>query len=280
MMRLRVSVYGLGTALGCATISWALAGENGPQRSVPPMLTESAQAPAGTSELSAPLDSTDPVALLKDALQRCEDQVDAYTCVFAKQERLKDTLNAEQVMRVAYRESPRSVDMTWLRNAGRARRLIWIRGERLGKDGAEQALVEPAGALLRAFVGCVEIPIHGQQARKSSRRSLDEFGFRATLARLVNDNARLAAAGAVDWRCEGEGEIDGRSTLILVRRLPDEGPNDIYPDARLVVHLDREWRLPVAVYSYADSAGKVLLGSYITTNVQLAPAPEALAFRM
>jgi hypothetical protein len=39
----------------------------------------------------------------------------------------------------------------------------------------------------------------------------------------------------------------------------------------MVMHLDQEWLLPVAVYSYADHEEKKLLGRYIFTDVNLEP---------
>jgi hypothetical protein len=82
-----------------------------------------------------------------------------------------------------------------------------------------------------------------------------------------------------EWKHEGEGSIDGRPTFVLARYLPYTGPNGKYPDARLVVHLDQEWLLPVGIYSYADREARVLLGSYISTEVELNRSFSDLAFR-
>ena len=75
--------------------------------------------------------------------------------------------------------------------------------------------------------------------------------------------------GVLDIRYEGAGSVDGRPTYVLVRHLPYSGPEGEFPDARLVLHLDQEWLLPVAIHSYADREEKELLGSYVLTSVKL-----------
>jgi hypothetical protein len=67
----------------------------------------------------------------------------------------------------------------------------------------------------------------------------------------------------------GTGTIDGRPTYVLERRLPYDPASDRYPNARLVLHVDQAWLLPVGVYSYADVDDPAsLLGSYTMTRVQ------------
>ena len=61
------------------------------------------------------------------------------------------------------------------------------------------------------------------------------------------------------------------------RQLPYAGPGSIWPDRVLVVHLDREYKLPTLCESYADDARKQLLGRYMTTNIKLNPnLPESV----
>jgi hypothetical protein len=221
----------------------------------------------------------DPVELLRAAQQRCEQEVRDYHCVFLRQERIGNKLTQEQAIDVLYRAEPRSVYMTWTRNADRVKRALYIKGLNLGKHGEEQVRVEPAGVLIRLVVDELSIPVSGREARKSSRYTIDQFGFHAVLARINHSNERFEKLGVLRWTYEGEGVIDGRPTYVLVRHLPYTGSQGQYPDARLVVHLDQQWQLPVAVYSYADEQEQVLLGSYVSTKVDLNPGIPALAFR-
>lgn len=218
------------------------------------------------------LDRFDPIELLRSGRERCARDVQSYSCVFLRQERLDGKLTAPQAIRVLYREEPQSVYMIWGRDAVRVRRALYVRDRLLNDDGEELALVEPAGAVIRLFVSQVRVPIHGKEARKSGRFTIDQFGFLRVLDRILNDNARLARLGGLRWTYDGPGVIDGRPTRKLIRHLPYTGAGGAYPDARLVVHLDREWLAPVAVFSFADEHQRILLGSYVTTQVRLNPA--------
>jgi hypothetical protein len=213
----------------------------------------------------------DPIELLRRAQQRCAQEVRDYTCVFLRQERVAGQLTAPQAIKVLYREDPQSVYMTWIQNTGRVKRALYVKGRLVNEHGEEEALVEPAGVIARLLVRQLEVPIHGAEARKSGRFTIDEFGFRVVLDRILRDNQRLTALGAVEWTYEGRGSIDGRPTYVLVRHLPYAGSKGRWPDARLVVHLDQQWLWPVGVYSFADEQERELLGSYVTTSVDLNP---------
>jgi hypothetical protein len=97
-----------------------------------------------------------------------------------------------------------------------------------------------AGALLRLVVADVMVPIHDARARAVSRPAIDEFRFRSTFEILERMNNSAAARNELDFRYEGEGAVDGRATVILVRRLPYTGTGGLYPDAKVILHLDQE----------------------------------------
>jgi len=221
----------------------------------------------------------DPLEMLRAAERRCEQEVRDYRCIFLRQERMGRKLSKQQAIDVLYRAEPRSVYMTWTRNTDRVKRALYIEGVNLGKRGEQQVRVEPAGALIRLVVDELSIPVRGKEARKSSRHTIDQFGFHAVLERINRSNERFKQLGVLQWAYEGEGVIDGRPTHVLARHLPYTGPHGRYPDARLVVHLDQAWHLPVAVYSYADKHERMLLGSYVSTQVKLNPGIPAIAFR-
>ncbi|MBP7745125.1 MAG: DUF1571 domain-containing protein [Phycisphaerae bacterium] len=246
----------------------------------PVTLAADAAAPSGSALVS--LAQRDPMALVRLGIERYDKTIRQYRCVLTKQERLGDELTEVQEIELRYRESPRSVYMIWKANADQARRALYLPEDSAytSQNGEELARVEPAGAIARLFVKDIFMPIHGPDARKASRRAIDEAGFRATFRLLEAYNAVAAERGVLDLRYGGIGEIGGRPTYILLRDLPYTGPTGPYPDARMVLHLDQEWLLPVAVYSYADHAQKTLLGSYVFTQIEINPsfAPDAFAF--
>jgi hypothetical protein len=222
----------------------------------------------------------DPRGLLHQARERCQGATADFRCLFLKQERINGTLKPVEEIDTRFRADPLSVFMTWRRGADQAQRALFIDAPEF-VDGAGQRLarVEPAGVLIRLVVSDVMVPIHDARARAASRRAIDEFGFRSTFEILERVNALADTRNELDFQYNGQGAVDGRATVILVRRLPYTGAGGPYPDAKLVLHLDQEWLLPTAVYSYTDPEGQELLGSYVFTQVQLNPGLSADDFR-
>ncbi len=233
----------------------------------------------GSPSLSA-LVQRDPMALVRLGLEKYDDQVREYRCVLVKQERLGKRLSELQEVELRFREDPYAVYMIWKTNADGARRALHMGGgDYVDRKGRKLARIEPNGAIARLFTKDIFLPLDSGQVRKQSRRSIAEAGFRSTFELLEAYNAVAEERGVLDLRYGGEGVVDERPTYIIVRDLPYEGPDGPYPDARMVLHVDQEWLLPVAVYSYADHDEKELLGSYTFTRIELNPNFDELAFK-
>lgn len=222
----------------------------------------------------------DPMALVHLGKKRYDQNVRQFKAVLLKQERLDGNLSELQEIELRYREDPFSVYMIWKSGADQARRALHVdNNEFVDDEGRKLTRVEPAGAIARLFVKDIMIPMHGEKARKASRRTIDEAGFRSTFDLLETYNAIAKERGVLDLNYRGTSTIDGRPTYVIVRDLPYAGPDGPYPDARMVLHLDQEWLLPVAVYSYADHQEEELLGSYVFSNIEINPDFEADAFK-
>lgn len=259
----------------CLVLSAAIAGTLVmgaalPDSDADPPIIPVAYASAAEPAATAALVRTDPAEVARLGRARYAATIRDYTCVFLKQERLGGKLGKREEIEVRFRENPKSIYMFWRRNTGDVRRSLMIdNNDFVDKKGRKVARVEPNGAIVRLFCRDIKIPIHGKRARAASRRSMDNFGFAATFDLLDEYNTRANRNGELDFRYAGEGVVDGRPTYKLVRYLPYTGEGGQYPDALMVLHLDQEWLLPTAVYSYADHAGKKLLGSYVFTKVKL-----------
>lgn len=225
---------------------------------------------AAEARLAAPPRAAEELARL--AAERVESSIRDYRCIFLKRERIDGKLRDEEIIDVAFRDEPTSVYMVWRKNAGEAKRALYVDSkEWVDAKGRKLVRVEPAGAVARLFVAEAQIELHGAEARAASRRGMDEFGFKALIRLLRNYNDIARKNGVLDFRYEGEGVIDGRPTYVLVRRLPYKDEKGPYPDALMRMHIDQEWMIPTAVFSFADAEGKVLLASYIYTQVNLNP---------
>jgi hypothetical protein len=212
---------------------------------------------------------TDPLALLRTALHRYQDSVSDYQCTFTKQERIGGKLGQEQQIEVRFREMPFSVLMEWTRNAGDAKRVLYVQGQWQNSDGDDLAKIEPQGAIARLLVRSVALPICGATAKAQSRRTIDKFGFGNALKLIIDYSSAAVQTGQGSLVYAGTGEVEGRPTWVLKRTLPYTADGGEWPDRILIVHIDREWLLPVACYTYADDAQKTILAKYEYSNVRL-----------
>ena len=226
----------------------------------------------------AQLAQDDPLALLAAAQERCGREIQDYCCILERQEQRDKRLGDVERIEMRYRSRPQSVYLSWLQNPGRARKAVYVRGRDRDDRGRELAVVEPAGCVLRFFASKVRIPVRGKEARAASRQTLDKAGFRGTFASLDRVHGRATARGELELTYAGEGEIDGRLTYVLVRELPYTGEECVYPNAKLILHLDQQWLLPVGIYSYADRDATAILGSYTMTDVEINVGLDDQAF--
>ncbi len=214
----------------------------------------------GLQQQRLALAKADPQKFLEEALNNYHKRVRDYTCLFVKQERLRGKLTKEQHIRVKFREAPFAVFMKWVKNPGRADRVLYVKGRHDNK-----VLVKPSGFLKILVPTHVKRAVDGPDAAKASRRRLSDFGFCNTLKLIRRDTARAEKAGdLLKFEYDGQGEIDGRKTFVFERRLPDKRK---YSDQRLTMHVDQEWMVPVATRSY-DGRGR-LLGRYEYRDVKL-----------
>ncbi len=209
----------------------------------------------------------DPVGFFEMALDRYDRGVRDYTCTFSKRELVHGRMTQRQVIEVHFRENPFSVRMKWIENADKCSRVLYV-ADKWIKNGLQYAIVEP-GAIAKLFVPYVMRPIHGEDARKSSRRTIDQFGLRNSLALTLKYCKLASQQNILDFRYTGTGEVDGRSTLVFERHLPYTGEDSAWPDRALVVHMDKELLLPVLCTAYADDAKTKLLGEYKIGDIKL-----------
>lgn len=216
----------------------------------------------------------DPLGAIEHAREHHRRAVRDYSCVFTKQELLPGGLSDEQDITVKFQQSPFAIMMHWTRNPGPAERVIYVAGRWINPEASDPAerdlaICQP-GAIARIFVKSVREPIRGDRARKQSRRYIDDFGFLKALDLMVEFTRLARDRGELKISYEGPSTFDGRPTYVLNRTLPPfTGPNSLYPDGAAEYHLDQEWLVPVAVYSFADASRKTLLGKYEYRGIRM-----------
>ena len=232
-------------------------------------------APQGPIDPVEKLLREDPLAALIELRTRHVQEVKDYTCTLVKQEVLSSGLSSEQEIEVIFRQEPYSVVFHWVRNPQMANRAIYVQGRWTDKSAAdpeeqERALCQP-GTVAAVFVKSVLFPIHGSMAKQTARRSLDEFGFKRSLDLLIKYSEMAKAKGELALEFRGEGKFENRPVWVLHRHLPYTGEDGEYPDRTAEIYIDKEYRVPVAVYCYSDTEQKPenLLGKYEFRKIQL-----------
>lgn len=204
-------------------------------------------------------------------LQSCRDFVAAhyadYRCLFHKQEFIHGQLGDVQVMNATCRENPFSVELQLLEGGGPAKRVSFAAGRLYDKNGEELMVVEPSG-LIGALISQVTRPVRGEAALRITRRTADEFGFLNSLDLILDYCRRAQGQPEYELTYLGVGEVAGRPTHAFRRRLPYREEDSSYPDRLLYLHIDQEFRVPVAVSTFSDDEGKNLLGRYLWDQVE------------
>jgi hypothetical protein len=210
----------------------------------------------------------DPLGLLRKVRDRYHAEVHDYRCHFTKQERVGHKVRPIENMNVMFMEDPYSVLMTWPESPRPAQRVLYVEGKWTDSDGQRMAKVQPEWALEKLF-GTMKRPIDDRLARSKARRCIDQFGFGRTLDLIIKYAEMAKAEGKLRLEYRGRSSIAGRPTYVFVRHLPYTGDDGRYPDRVLVCHIDEEYLLPTAVFTYADDLEKETLGVYITTDIEL-----------
>lgn len=216
----------------------------------------------------------DPLAALVELRARHLSEVQDYRCTLVKQELLPSGMTAEQEMEVLFRQHPYSVTLTWVRNAGLAQRVIyvkdrWIDAEADNPNERDLAVCQP-GALGAMIIKSIKMPIRGSLARQTARRNIDEFGFTRALDLLIKYCELARSRNELTLEYRGEGRFDGRSVWVLHRHLPYTGEGGLYPDRTAEIYIDKEYHIPVAVYCYGDMEQQPanLLSKYEFRNIR------------
>lgn len=209
----------------------------------------------------------DPSQIFNQSLSACSRLAPKHECTLRVRESEDGKLCDEQVIHVTYCQEPRGIELVWLENPGKARRIVWQQGKYKNSVGDELGIAEPASRLARMVAPTVKFEIHGEEARASSRMTIDEIGFRPMLERLIEESKELVARSDATWKQLPDSSVNGRRTIVLARDRVGEPRRGTDDEFRLVIHLDSEQMLPVAVFRFADVGEQHMLSRYVITDV-------------
>jgi hypothetical protein len=230
--------------------------------------TSATDSPPGASEMTN-LARNDPLAFLESCLKHYDREVRGYQAIMQKQERLQGRLQNKETIEVAFREQPYSVSLHWLQGARRADRVVYVAGENEG-----MMLAHPAGVAGK-LVKVVKRKVDSDEARESGRYTLDQFGFKKTLARVITSIQTAKKKGALHLEFQGQAKAieAGQRVCFKIKRTYSEPESD--GTQELTLYVDRENYLPIGVVvkGKVDPAtgNRELLGEYFYRDVRLNP---------
>jgi len=130
-----------------------------------------------------------PVAFMEACVARYDREVTSYTVLLVKQERIGDTLNAEEHMKAWFSEKPTfRVLMEWTKGQRLAHRTLYVEGE---NDG--QLLAKPTGLL--GLGGTARRAPDAPEAKSSARYGASQFGIQAGTRRTLDGWRKAKARG-------------------------------------------------------------------------------------
>ena len=209
---------------------------------------------------------TDHIGLLKESLRDYQRNMQDYQCTLYKQERINGRLKPTEKIAVSFRNEPFSVLMEWQENAGMIDKLLYVEGQ-----NDNQMIVHPTGLL--AWIKSVKRDPAGDQAKKSSRRTCNQFGFYRAMESLLEVYEKAEDRGELGMKLLGRTKVSGRDCIAMERALP---ASEDYPCGRMVMEFDIEYCVPVAVSSY-DWQGE-LLSRYVYEDLRLNTGLSAAGF--
>jgi hypothetical protein len=177
----------------------------------------------------------------KEGLRQVE-QIQDYTAIMVKRERIDGKLNEPDYTFIKVRQRPFSVYMTFLKpEAMKGQEVIFIPGMNNGKMLAH-------GTGIKKMFGTVSLDPTGPIAMKGNRYPITEVGISNMVARLIEQGEKDAKYGECDVKFFPGAKINNRVCTCVQVMHPVPRRNFLFHLARIFV--DDELNVPIRFESY------------------------------
>jgi hypothetical protein len=220
-----------------------------------------------------PLPDADLVHFLEMCIERYDKQVEGYSCIMEKRERVDGKLQNREIVEACFREHPYSVFMHWTEGAPRADRVLYVKGE-----NNDKMLARPKGAIARAIAGdVVKRDVDGPEAKRSGRYNLLQFGMKNAMTRTLAawQAARQHGQLSIEYRGVNElREVGGRPCYTLARAGESATESGV---AASTIYIDRDTWLQVG--SVLTGKDGQLVGQYFFRDIHINPTFNVEQFK-
>ena len=215
----------------------SLTTEKGEHR-LPPYLKQKLkeQEPSGKEELVAKMEE------LLNKMTTVTEKVQDYTCIFTKQEYVKNKLQRKETIFMKHRKKPHSVYMKWINKPHKNRESLYCEGKYGNKLQAHE------GRGLMSLVGTLSLNPEGRTAMKGNRHPITEAGIFNTIYRIKKDFelAKENPEHNVLYERFEEKEILGQPS-ISVHIIQPKDKKYGYSAYKAEIGIHKELYLPVSV---------------------------------
>jgi uncharacterized protein DUF1571 len=207
----------------------------------------------------------DPVSFLDFCLKKQHREVQGYSGVLHKQERIKGKDNAPEVIDFWFREQPYSVLLKWREGARDGKGSLFVRGENNNRIAVLANMRIPLS---------IDIPLEGTMAQKAGRYCINEFSIRQATERTLSAWKVAKENGSLNVEFLGKKpvpELQGRTCFLLKRTC---NPPEEEGTATVEIAIDEKtWMQTGSTLRGEDGH---LIGTYQFTDLQINPefAPD------
>lgn len=232
---------------------------------VPSELAHSARRPAGAPAVEDAMSGR--IAEAKSRIAACRErfkQVQDYTCIFFKRERVDGALTSQHIMRMKARTHPMSVYLKFIQPKP-GREGIYVAGKHRGR-----VLVHDVG-LGKILAGTLAVDPRSSFAMTDCRHPITEAGI-GNLIRCVDEAwSRELTPGNSVVTLHSRARVGDRPCTMIESVHPEQEPEFLYHMVKL--YIDDELGLPIRFEAYdwpkRPGAAPELLEEYTFGNLRL-----------
>lgn len=209
-----------------------------------------------------PLPDPDVVTFLEKCLARHEKEVHGYTATLHKRERVMGKLKAPEVVHIEFQEKPHSVFMKWIKGAGDATAAVYVAGKNNDKILAKPRLLP--------WITWRD-DVRGAKAKRSSRYTIDEFGIKKGLERIIKTWKQKKTENKLHAEYEGVfyvAQVGNRPCYKIHRNKFEYPEEDGITD--IVIYIDTETWLQIGTTIRGENGQ--LIAEYFFRDLRLNPS--------
>jgi len=197
-----------------------------------------------------------PAKLFKRSLNHFDATIRDYRGTLYRQERMFGKLGREQVINFKFKDDPHSVAMSWVHNAAKIDRLLYVEGQNDNK-----MLVRQDG--LFALLGTARRDPHSKDVLVASLKPVTEFGFLKVLQSLADESASGPGKPKVTTKYVKTFYKYGRNVIEFEQTI--DNPHDMKVSKRTML-FDIDLLIPIERMAYGPNGE--LLYKYVYRDMR------------